>query len=126
MNTYLMKALKERVNNQYKVISDDIGTYIRFLAKSTDFGDIVIYEETELKDSYMVEVGNLTHLHLNMCNESASESVEFITNFLENLFADKLICYNNGYFDINDYNRLSEVDCDLFVWSGIYRRAEKD
>jgi len=123
INPYLMKTLKERFINQFEVISDDAGSFIRFPAKSSDFGDIIIYDEEVYPKRYMVEIGNLSHAHLDMSDEEVNESVKEVTGFLEKLFTDRLICYTNGCFDIDDYDSFNEVDCDLFVWSGKYKKS---
>ena len=121
MNPILIKSLNEKFPHQFEMITDGKGSYIKFPAKSHDFGDVIIYEDYETYiGCYTVEIGKLTHIHLDMSDKMVNESVEEFTSSLEALFSDRLICFNNGWFLKGD-DEYSNINSDLFVWSGVYR-----
>jgi len=120
MNSTLLKSLNEKFANQFEIKFDEIGSFVRFPAKSSDFGDVVIYAESERREEYqggyLIELGKVTHCHI--YSETLNESVAEIIEFLENLFADRIICYERGCC------LKEELDGDegtLLVWSGIYK-----
>ena len=125
MNSILVETLSEKFANQFEIISDDIGSFVRFPAKNIDFGDIIIYEEKEEREeyqgSYMIEIGKITHGHFCIREETINENVKEIAAFLENLFADRIICYNKGWCLRSEFEDDKDlIPGDLFVWSGIY------
>ena len=118
MNLILLKTLNEKFADQFEIISDEIGSFVRFPAKNADFGDVIIYEEKEereeYQESYIIEIGKITHGHF--------YEQEEITGFLENLFADRIICYDRGWCLRSEFEDDKDLNPgDLFVWSGIYR-----
>ena len=127
-------VLNEKFANRFTVeLDENNNSFISFPAKSPEFGDVDIYEESsEIDIGYIVYVGKFTHCHFDYYTgskeEKAKEAAEDIIEFLENIFADHTICYGSqkggggcyekGYSEENEY-------IDYFVWSGIYKRANK-
>ena len=132
MHTLFIAALSEKFPNQFTVELDENHSFIRFPAKSPEFGDVEIYEE--YPGAYIVNVGKFTHSHFDCYEGSEDEQMkkaaEIIIDFLEELFADRVICYGTdiwggfyvkGYYE-ND-ERTNDGCTDYFVWSGMYKRA---
>jgi len=72
----------------------------------------------------------LTFCYTGSEEEQSKEAAENIIDFLENLFADHVICYGSyekgGGFYGKEYCEDDDYTCDectdYFVWSGIYRK----
>jgi len=125
MNELFIEKLKENFNGKFVVKSNDESTYIEFPEKSNEFGNIEIYEE--YPGGYIVIVGKFTHTHFDYYEGSEEEITikiaDDISEFLEEVFSDKIICYGShlgggGWFTA-DHCRA--IDCEKFVWSGKYK-----
>jgi len=127
-------TLNEKFANQFTVELDENNPFINFPAKSSEFGDVDIYEECS--GAYIVCVGKFTHCHFDCYTgseeEQSKEAAEDIIGFLENLFADCVICYGShekgGGFhvkeDCEDDEYTFDECVDYFVWSGIYTKTD--
>ena len=124
-NTDFVETIIRTFGNIFTFEIDSGGSpFIKFPAKSQDFGDVKIYQNS--LDEYMVVVGRFDYDYY---------GEQEIIRFLGDLFADKIICYENGrgcWFHADDKNgfddwvRLSKKrnrsnkPSELFVWSGKY------
>ena len=133
MHALFIAALNEKFPNQFTVELAENDSFIRFPAKSPEFGDVDIYEESP--GAYIVNLGKFTHSHFDCYEGSQDEqiknAVECIIDFLEEVFADRVICFGakwgggsfpKGYY--KDDKRTNDERTDYFVWSGIYKRAD--
>ena len=133
MNPKFIEIIKEKIAYQFEIETVDNRVFIVFPAKSLDFGDVDICEES--LGEYIVTVGNFSHSHFDRYDGSDDERVvsaaEDVASFLKNLFSDRIICFGShecggGYYfnDIGDIHELADERDDLFVWSGIFRKAQ--
>ena len=130
MHSLFITILTEKFANQFTIESDEDHSFIRFPAKSPEFGDVDIYEESP--GAYIVNLGKFTHSHFDCYEGSEDEQIkiaaENIIDFLEELFADSVICYGTdcigGSFSKGHYKDDKRPgNYDYYVWSGIYKRA---
>ena len=131
MNPIFVEAMNEKFPNQFKTESVNNHLFIVFPAKNFDFGDVDIQEEYQ--GSYIVTIGKFSHQHFDEYegtdDEMATNAAIAVADFLENLFADRIICYGSHeggggcYWKGDEENSWADDDDDLFVWSGIYRKA---
>ena len=128
MNEIFVKNIKEKFINQFTIETDEDGEFIKFSAKNTDFGDVIIYEESF--GEYIVVLGKFTHVHFDIegtpNDEIIKETAINIINLLEELFVDNIVCFGShesggGYADLNEIEELCNERDELFVWSGKYR-----
>ena len=131
MNTIFLEILNKKFANQFTHKEDENGSFINFPAKTRDFGDVNIYEE--YPGAYILEVGNFTHSHFyeGTEDEMAIEAAKDIIDFLDNLFSDSIVCYGShecggGWYLRQDDENENINWTDLFVWSGLFRKAERD
>ena len=131
MNPIFLEILSMKFTNQFILKTDENGSFISFPAKTRDFGDVNIYEESP--GAYILEVGNFTHGHFDIYDGTEDGRIRAaakeVTEFLTDLFSDQLICYGSHEKGGGWYYKQSDDDedidwTDLFVWSGIYRRAK--
>ena len=128
MHPIFITKLNEKFANQFTFELAEDNSSIIFSAKSPEFGDVEIYEECA--GAYIVYVGKFTHIHFDFYTgseeEQSKEAVENIIDFLENLFADRVICYgshNEGCGCCGEEDCKDDECTDYFVWSGIYKKA---
>jgi len=131
MNKYFIELFKQKYENKFVVETNAHGSFIKFPAKNPDFGDVCIWEEAP--DSYIVELGNFTHGHFEGYegseDENIKEAVAKIFEFLDEFFADNIICYKSkgaaGCYkkdESNEYDDCYYSKYGLFVWSGKFVR----
>ena len=130
MNSIFIDYLKEKFANQFSVVSENENIFIQFSAKNPDFGGIEVYEEKH--GSYIVVIGKFTHCHIDgyygSYDEVGREAAEGVSDFLCELFADRIICdgsheYGGGFIHEDSYYESYGKDSKLFVWSGLYNAA---
>lgn len=133
MNPILVETLNEIFINQFMVEEDEHGSFIKFPAKSADFGNVLVYEEHP--GSYIVLVGKFTHIHFDCYDgteeDQVKEAAKDITDFFENLFADHIVCHGTHeggggwYLKGAGEEKIFDDGIDnLFVWSGIFKKAQ--
>lgn len=133
MNPIFVEILNEIFINQFIVEADEHGSFIKFPAKNTDFGDILICEE--YPGSYIVIIGIFTHSHFDCYDgaeeEQIKEAVNDIIDFLKNLFTDRIVCHGSHkggggwYLKGSCEEKIFDDGTDnLFVWSGIFKKAQ--
>ncbi|MCL1787352.1 MAG: hypothetical protein FWG38_05140 [Defluviitaleaceae bacterium] len=97
MNAVFIELLRQRFPNQVLLIQEGENSFLKFPAKHHDFGDVLIHEEAP--GAYIVELGQLSHAHIDVYDgtydEISREAAEDVCDFLENLFADKIICHGS-------------------------------
>ena len=123
--------LNKKFTNHFTVKFEENNTFICFPEKSPEFGSVEIYEENP--GAYIVYVGKFTHCHFD-CYEGSEdvqvkEAAEEITDFLENIFTDNVICFGSHeggggcyVMDEDDDEFLDDKYDAYFVWSGIYKK----
>ena len=132
MNPIFIAALNEKFANQFTIELAENKSFINFPEKSPDFGTVEIFEEC--LGAYIVYVGKFTHCHFDYYTgseeEQSKEAAEDIIDLLENIFADRIICYGShsgggGFFDKDDYEECAcDEHTDYFIWSGIYKKGK--
>ena len=136
MNSIFIATLNKKFANQFTVELAENNSSIIFPAKSPEFGDVEIYEECV--GAYIVYVGKFTHCHIDCYTgseeEQSKEAAKDIINFLENIFADRVICCGShegggGFFykgDCEDNECTYDESTDFFTWSGIYKKGKEN
>jgi hypothetical protein len=127
MSSNFIEILNKKFANQFEIKSDKNGSFISFPAKSSDFGDVLIYEECA--GEYIVSIGHFTHSHFDCYggteNEQIKKAAEEITYFLLDLFADRIICHGShnggGGWSTEGYHDV-DLNGNNFVWSGAYKK----
>jgi len=128
MNTTLLDVLGKRFPGKFLIKVNNGVTFVTFSAKSPEFGEMVILEETP--GSFILYFGNFTHCHLDLLVD-AEDEVELahrIADLLDDVFDDRIICHGahqtgGGYASI-EYFREFE-DTEYFTWSGRYEVSRK-
>jgi len=123
--------LNKKFTNHFTIELEENNTFICFPEKSHEFGTLEIYEK--YPGAYIVYVGKFTHCHFD-CYEGSEEAqvkeaIKEITDFLENIFTDNVICFGSheggGGCYVKEHESDEYVDDDYthyYVWSGIYRK----
>lgn len=123
--------LNKKFASRFTIESEGINIFICFPENSPEFGSVEIYEED--LGAYIVYVRKFTHCHFD-CYEGSEdvqvkEASEEITDFLENIFTDNVICFGShegggGCYVKGDeeYEFLNDKYDTYFVWSGIYKK----
>jgi len=127
MNQTFIEILKNFFPNQFEIKMEKNDKFISFPAKSSDFGNIEIYEESPVE--YIVSLGHFTHSHFDCYDGTEEEQIkmaaEDISSFLKSVFADCIICHGShkggGGWHIKGDNENFETIDDYFVWSGAYK-----
>ena len=132
MNPIFIEILNKNFDNQYTIEVVNEIEFIVFPAKSSDFGDVDIFEEKI--GQYIVTLGKFTHTHFGISDNINDESVQKIaieiTNFLMQVFNNDIVCYGShkgggGYVNLNEMydcdKETLEEENDLFIWSGKYK-----
>jgi hypothetical protein len=131
LNQLFIDILFEKYNNLLIIETEKNSAFIKFPAKSSDFGNVCICEEEV--GSYIVEVGKFTHGHFDLYDgteeERIVEAANDIVDFLEKLFSDQIICYGShqhgGGWHLIQNDEEENIDwTDSFVWSGLYKRSK--
>ena len=135
MNPIFIAALNKKFANQFTIELAENKSFINFPAKSSEFGNVEIWEQ--YSGAYIVLVGKFTHSHFDCYEGSEEEQIkkaaEHIIDLLENIFADNIICHGShsgcGGFYVKENctdNEYTYNECiDYFVWSGIYKKAKR-
>ena len=128
INSIFIEMLNIKFASQFTLEPNDGRSYISFPPKHSDFGGVDICEVGV--GEYIVYVGIFTHTHYDSYSgsdeEKTKEAANEISDFLEKLFADCIICYGNGawggWFAVEERHEShnQKPDCDFFVWSGKY------
>jgi len=126
MSPVFIEAIGKKFPNQFKVEQDEGDSVIIFPAKSADFGDVIIEEES--LGSYILHVGKFTHSHFDMYGGSIErqikEAAENISMWLKGIFADQIVAYGGEWGGGCGWKeQLKDTKHDLYVWSGLYRKA---
>jgi len=119
MDKAFIDKLNEKFPGQFELVPAEEGQFVKFPAKSPDFGDVLIYEEEP--GAYIVVLGEFTHSHCDVYLYDPQEVLDDIVWLLEETFADRIICHGShlgggGYVHKEHWNP-AEFD-DYFVWSG--------
>ena len=133
MNEIFVKNIKEKFTNQFTIETDEEGEFIKFFAKNTDFGDVIIYQESFNK--YIIVLGKFTHTHFDIegtpNDETIKKTVINMIHFLEELFTDHIVCFGShessgGYAELSEIEDLCNKKDELFVWSGKYKKFQNN
>jgi len=126
MDKAFIDKLNEKFPGQFELVPAEEGQFVKFPAQSPDFGDVLIYEEEP--GAYIVVLGEFTHSHCEICDheyglaDHASAMNEDVFWLLEEVFADRIICWNlkdgGAYAHKEHWHRPDRYDG--FVWSGKY------
>ena len=133
MNPIFIEVMTSKFPNQFTTEFGNDHLFLVFPAKNPDFGDVDICED--YPGAYIVTLGKFTHGHFDVYDgsddEKAKEAAEEVVDFLENLFADRIVCFGahetGGGYCFNNSNDIDECANkwgDLFVWSGFFKKAE--
>ena len=130
MHPLFVDLLGKAFPHQFITQESKHGLIIVFPAKNPDFGEITI--EEEYPGAYIVEVGRFSHGHYDVYDgseeERVQEAAEEVVDLLTRMFNDEVICYGShsggGGFFWKHYHDEEGLDgFDLYVWSGLYRKA---
>ena len=103
-------------------------TYVKFPAKSVEFGGMEIFEESP--GAFIISVGNFTHCHMDLFIDAKDEVelARIIADLLEDVFNDRIICHGahetGGGFQHIKYFKEHD-DIEYFTWSGKYKVSRK-
>jgi len=125
VNSVVVDVLEQRFPNHFSIESENGNSYIKFPAKSPEFGEMVVFECEEYSGEFIIYVGNFTHYHMDLFIDGNNEMelANRIADLLEDVFNDQIICHGahktGGGFDRIDYF-IEREGIDYFTWSGKY------
>jgi len=128
MNTTVIDVLRNRFANQFSVEANNGISYVKFPAKSPDFGSMEIYEDEP--GAFIIFVGNFTHCHMDLLIDAQDdlELANRIADLLDDVFNDRIICHGahhtGGGYELIDYFK-EHNDSEYFTWSGRYEVSRK-
>jgi len=126
MDKAFLAELNKKFPEQFEL--GENGEFVKFSAKSPDFGDVLINENAHSQGDFIVHLGKFTHAHCQIfeseytLEDHAAGLDDDVFWLLGEIFADRIICHGTGTgggYDHEEYWQLA--DCtDYFSWSGKY------